>query len=688
MNVPAQATVLILTGESQMAAHVELSLATLGATDHGQISVHVVHPETLDLSGLSAQAVRLHAWDQTRSLARVTNELVGSGEFGEVVLLATAGASLDPTDVADAASLVDDGGRVLRGWPLGVAGLTPDSLLDLAPEVRSERGANAVGVTVRDDTMGVVGMRRDDYVTLRGLEETLSDPDDLLHDIHQRARRWGLQTGVGPTVLFAAKRLNALPSSSQHAAATPGQLTRIFRNLTTSMGGTPLVSIVISTCNRSDYLADCIHSILAQSFGDFELILVDDGSTDATEQVVAEFSDPRIRYFKRENAGISAARNFGLERARGALIAVHDDDDLMLPWRLESQLAALESGDHGCFGVSVHFDDTTGETHDLVHRLFTMQTALRYGNNPTHPTWLIRRDVVAQFGYDETLESGVDNNLALRMIRSGVRLRHTGVPLILRRMHAGQITRTAGETQKASASMSRRMLHFANGAAQNPNVVGPEGEWLPAEKVRSARSRVLPYLPDHLVSRDVTIRVPWPLDEAVRFAEPLGALKFISSSFGRENGPGDTVVTVAGVTWPGLVTIRDAGLTFEATAVEAGAQDDAAGRAALERWSLEEFASDHAAGDHVVRLVSSDSEALAAFVSGSGRPGVAYQATREGEQLMAALLYAGGLEDALGLVTQVQTAGPDVLDASVMLRGDVSRNDLVAALASGAGVTA
>lgn len=688
MNATGQATVLILTGEEHLAAHVELSLASVGAADGGQLSVHVVHPATLDLSELAAPAVRFHAWDQTRSLARVTNELVGSGESGDVIVLATAGGALDPTDLADAAALLAGGGKVLSGWPLDVAGLSPDSLPDRAPTLRAERGANTVGVTVRDGTMGVVGMRRDDYITLRGLEETLSDPDDLLHDIHLRARRWGLQAGVGPTVLFAAKKLNALPSSRQHAAATPGRLTRIFRNLRTSWGGTPLVSIVISTYNRSDYLADCINSILAQSFGDFELILVDDGSTDATEQVVAEFTDPRIRYFKRENAGISAARNFGLEQARGAFIAVHDDDDLMLPWRLETQLGALEPGDHGSFGVSVHFDDATGETHDLVHRLFTMQTALRYGNNPTHPTWLIRRDVVAQFGYDETLESGVDNNLALRMIRSGVRFRHTGAPLILRRMHAGQITRTAGETQKASASMSRRMLHFANGAAQDPNVVGPEGEWLPAEKVGAARARVLPYLPDHLVSRDVTLRLPWPLDEAVRFAEPLGTLKFVSSSFGREDAPGDTVVTVAGVTWPGLVTIRDAGLTFEATAVEAGAQDDAAGRAALERWSLEEIASDHAAGDHVVRLVSSNSEALAAFVSESGRPGVAYQATREGEQLMAALLYAEDLEDALGLVTHVQTANLDVLDASVLLRGHLGRGDLVEALAARAGVTA
>lgn len=684
MSAPGRPRVVILVGESQTLADVELSLAP----HSGVAQVHVVHPRDLELTPLVSQTATLHPWGEEQPLPQVTNELLRSGQDTDVVFLVPAGGAVHPSDLDEAAAEISRGARVQQGWPLDVAGLSAEGLAEVAPEIRSSRGANSVGVSVREGTLGIVGLLRSDYLTLRGLDETLSSPDELIQDVHLRARRWGLQVSPGPTVLFAARKLNALQQSKQRSGSATGPTTPIFRNLRRPMGGVPLVSIVISTYNRSDYLADCLNSILAQSFSDFELVLVDDGSTDATEQVVGEFSDARIRYFKRENAGISAARNFGLEQARGAFIAVHDDDDLMLPWRLESQLGALEPGDHGSFGVSVHFDDATGETHDLVHRLFTMQTALRYGNNPTHPTWLVRRDVMRQFGYDETLESGVDNNLALRMIRSGVRFRHTGVPLILRRMHAGQITRTAGETQKASASMSRRMLHFANGAAQDPTVAGPEGEWLGADRVGDARARVLPYLPDHLVTRDITLRLPWPLDEAVRFAEPLGTIRFVSSSFGHEDAASDTVVTIAGVTWPGMVTIRDAGLEFEATAVEADAGTDAAGRAALERWSLEEMASSEAATAHVVRLVSSGAEELAAFVSGSGLPGVAYQATTEGKQLMAALLYVDDLAAALEVVGQVEAARLDVLDASVLVGGEVGRSDVVAVLSSWEGVSA
>src|SRR6202051_3376812 len=103
----------------------------------------------------------------------------------------------------------------------------------------------------------------------------------------------------------------------------------------------PLVSAAIITHNRARYLADAITSVLGQTVADLELIVVDDGSTDETADVVAPYLD-RIRYVRQERRGKAAARNAAVEPARGEAIAFCDSDDSWYSDRLERQLAALE----------------------------------------------------------------------------------------------------------------------------------------------------------------------------------------------------------------------------------------------------------------------------------------------------------------------------------------------------------
>ena len=99
------------------------------------------------------------------------------------------------------------------------------------------------------------------------------------------------------------------------------------------------VSIILPAYNRANHLPDAINSILMQSFRDFELIIVDDASTQDIESIVRSIGDPRIRYIRRAvNGGASAARNTGLAEARGEFIAFHDSDDLWLPGKFERQL--------------------------------------------------------------------------------------------------------------------------------------------------------------------------------------------------------------------------------------------------------------------------------------------------------------------------------------------------------------
>ncbi len=102
----------------------------------------------------------------------------------------------------------------------------------------------------------------------------------------------------------------------------------------------PLVSVVIPTYNRAYIIQKSIQSVLDQTFRDFELIIMDDGSRDATKEVVESFHDDRIRYFWQENGGQSSARNHGASYARGTWIAFHDSDDTWMPEKLEKQVKA------------------------------------------------------------------------------------------------------------------------------------------------------------------------------------------------------------------------------------------------------------------------------------------------------------------------------------------------------------
>ena len=146
----------------------------------------------------------------------------------------------------------------------------------------------------------------------------------------------------------------------------------------------PLVSVIMPTYNHGRYIADAVHSILNQTFGDFEIVVVDDGSTDDTPAILARVADPRLRVVRQENAGTPVARNRGRAEARGQYIAWLDSDDLWRPTFLERHLAVLEAEPELGFSFAnfVRFADgelLPGTQFDLVPRLRQLPTRAARG---------------------------------------------------------------------------------------------------------------------------------------------------------------------------------------------------------------------------------------------------------------------------------------------------------------------
>jgi glycosyltransferase involved in cell wall biosynthesis len=184
----------------------------------------------------------------------------------------------------------------------------------------------------------------------------------------------------------------------------------------------PLVSIIVPTHNRAHLIGDTIRSVISQNYRHWELIIVDDGSTDETEQVVKKFSENRIRYFFIEHTGnLGRVRNKGIAQAAGNYIALLDSDDLWLPHKLEYQLSFFTQYSQACFvfGQGEQFGEGATPTPQLeryfagkvFHPFLFESRFILYV-----PTLLFKKEVFHHLkAFDESLIKCTDIDFFLRL---------------------------------------------------------------------------------------------------------------------------------------------------------------------------------------------------------------------------------------------------------------------------------
>lgn len=229
----------------------------------------------------------------------------------------------------------------------------------------------------------------------------------------------------------------------------------------------PLVSVVITSYNYAQYLPVAVESVLRQSYNQYEVIIVNDGSTDNTDDVVGPYlSNPKIRYVKQHNLGQASAKNTGIRNSAGDFIAFLDADDIWRETKLETQMKLFNHTMVGVVYSRMRFISQVGEPVDqgvpnryLTPRAGQVTESLFIDNFVPFSSAIVRKGCLDKVGgFDETLRMGIDWDLWLRM-SVDYEFAYVDEPLMDYRVgHLGQMSRDLGIRQKSCDQIMARFI--------------------------------------------------------------------------------------------------------------------------------------------------------------------------------------------------------------------------------------
>lgn len=214
------------------------------------------------------------------------------------------------------------------------------------------------------------------------------------------------------------------------------------------------VSVIIPAYNQGHFLGQAIRSVLDQTYQDFEIIVVDDGSTDNTAAVVGEIIDPRLKYVHQANAGLSAARNTGIRNSAGAYLTFLDSDDIFLPDKLAILTQELDANGELGFvaGMAIPIDEAGRRVGKIFDTALDKNPATLLLGNPLHVgSVMLRRAWQEKVGFfDETLRSYEDWDMWLRLGLAGCQMGWVPRAVSLYRFHGAQMTRIGSQMTTAT----------------------------------------------------------------------------------------------------------------------------------------------------------------------------------------------------------------------------------------------
>lgn len=227
----------------------------------------------------------------------------------------------------------------------------------------------------------------------------------------------------------------------------------------------PKLSVIMSVYNGEDYLVESIESILNQTYRNFEFIIINDGSTDASETIISQFAkkDTRIVYIKQKNNGLAKSLNLGINKAKGYYIARQDADDVSFPSRFQKQLAFLDQNPKtvlcGTWFIELNENDGSKKRKYPVSDI-DLRRDIKYVNNFCHPSVIFSKKAFQNAGkYDVTFSSSQDFELWIRLSEEG---EIANVPEILVKKRIGFSTTISWQQRSQKRLMAVKVLkkHF------------------------------------------------------------------------------------------------------------------------------------------------------------------------------------------------------------------------------------
>ena len=202
-------------------------------------------------------------------------------------------------------------------------------------------------------------------------------------------------------------------------------------------GREPKISVVIPTYNRAHCIEVCVQSVLTQSYENLEVIVVDDGSSDNSRDILARLaeSDPRINVLHQDNSGVSSARNTGIRASQGEYIAFLDSDDRWYPEKLEKQLEAISEHTEPVLSMTalhITYPDGTSEQSTRRSDGMPLDRVLAGGPMVGPSSWLVSKELfnLKEIGFfDESLHFGEDAQWVLEYLKSGREICFLNEPL-------------------------------------------------------------------------------------------------------------------------------------------------------------------------------------------------------------------------------------------------------------------
>lgn len=215
------------------------------------------------------------------------------------------------------------------------------------------------------------------------------------------------------------------------------------------------VSVLMPIFNAENYLAEAIDSVIFQSYQDWELIIINDGSTDRSDQIIRTYNDKRIKYFKNaENKGITYTRNLMIERAKGEYIAFLDSDDLAHRERLKEQVSFLDKNrDYAMCGTWAYMIDNSGNVlkkMNLTHGSQEIKSTLLFSNSFVQSSVMIRSSILAEMPYDISFPVSEDYELWTRVVEK-YKVENIPQHLTYYRWHDSNISKTKKDLLDSTA---------------------------------------------------------------------------------------------------------------------------------------------------------------------------------------------------------------------------------------------